>query len=143
MVREKMVPSRSSTRWRDLNKPFRAFPEGHGLGKLHAARRRNGPAITESKTDPTRRAGADLPREYHARNLQPGPDTAGVVQLHGVSRQRDDPSCSSDRIGLHIHPGESAVTESAAALAASWRTHDDSIVPRSMRRSRRKSRRTS
>ena len=61
--------------------------QGHRLGKLHAARH----AMAErhlQQDRSERRAGPDLSREFHARDLQPGQDPARIVELHGLPRQR-------------------------------------------------------
>ena len=69
-------------------------------------------------------AGADIPGELHAGNLQPGRHSARLVELHRLSRQcgglsnaRVEPKAcerASKSVGLHVHAGEGAVGEFVA-----------------------------
>ncbi|MGO8846784.1 MAG: hypothetical protein ACLQFI_15905, partial [Methylocella sp.] len=37
------------------------------------------------------------------------PHTARVVELHGLSQQRDNPTRAGDFLGLHLHLGKSSL----------------------------------
>ena len=71
MVREKMFPSFVLKEVADLNRPFRDILKGTVWENYDAARH----AMAERQQEQDRSArcaGADLSRQHHARNLQPG-----------------------------------------------------------------------
>ena len=89
-------------------------PQGHGVGKLHAAQHAVAERLRLLQQDRAKsrsqsaaqhrfrqaarhelRAGSRVSGEFHARDLQPGIGAAGLVELHGLSRQRGKLSAAS------------------------------------------------